>query len=148
MIPKALAAYHQSKAQTGVENLMRNLIIIGIGGFCGAIFRYLISGGVQKWSLSVDFPYGTLTVNVIGCMIIGMLTRLDEMHSLLSPELRSFILIGLLGAFTTYSTFSNETMNLINDRRFNLAVVYLGAHLVLGLGAVMLGRLTTYFIWR
>jgi CrcB protein len=127
---------------------MRNLLFIGIGGFCGAVLRYLISGGVQKWSQSVDFPYGTLVVNSVGCLLIGMLTRLDEMRSLLSPELRFFILIGLLGAFTTYSTFSNEAMNLINDRRFNLAVFYLGAHLILGLGAVMLGRLTTYFIWR
>lgn len=127
---------------------MRNLFFIGIGGFCGAVLRYLISGGIQKWSQSVDFPYGTLTVNLVGCLLIGMLTRLDEMRSLLSPEMRFFILIGLLGAFTTYSTFSNEAMNLINDRRFNLAVVYLGAHVVLGLGAVMLGRLTTYFIWR
>jgi CrcB protein len=127
---------------------MRDLLFIGIGGFCGAVLRYLISGGVQKWSQSVDFPYGTLMVNLMGCLLIGMLTRLDEMRSLLSPEMRFFILIGLLGAFTTYSTFSNEAMNLINDRRFNLAVVYLGAHLLLGLGAVMLGRLTTYFIWR
>lgn len=127
---------------------MRNLFFIGIGGFCGAVLRYLISGGVQKWSQSVDFPYGTLAVNLIGCLLIGMLTRLDEMRSLLSPEMRFFILIGMLGAFTTYSTFGNEAMTLINDRRFNLAVVYLGAHLILGLGAVMLGRLTTYFIWR
>ena len=127
---------------------MRNLLIVGMGGFIGAVLRYLISGGVQKWSQSVDFPYGTLAVNLIGCLIIGMLTRLDEMRSLLSPEMRFFVLIGLLGAFTTYSTFSNEAMNLINDRRFNLAVLYMAAHLVLGLGAVLAGRLSTYLIWR
>ena len=127
---------------------MRNLLFIGVGGFCGAVLRYLISGGVQKWTQSVDFPYGTLAVNLIGCLVIGMLTRLDEMHSLISPEMRLFILIGLLGAFTTYSTFSNEAINLINDRRMNMAILYLGAHLVLGLGAVMVGRLTTFFIWR
>jgi CrcB protein len=77
-----------------------------------------------------------------------MLTRLDEMRSLISAEMRFFMLIGLLGAFTTYSTFSNEAMNLINDRRFNMAVLYMAAHLVMGLGAVMLGRMTTYIIWR
>ena len=123
---------------------MRNLLIIGMGGFCGAILRYLISGGVQRWSQSVDFPYGTLAVNLMGCMIIGMLTRLDEVRSILSPELRFLIMIGLLGAFTTYSTFSNEAINLINDRRFQSALVYLGAHVVFGL----LGRLSTYLIWR
>ena len=127
---------------------MRNLLIVGIGGFLGAVLRYLIRGGVQKWSQSVDFPYGTLVVNLIGCLIIGLLTRLDEMRSLLSPEMRFFVLIGLLGAFTTYSTFSNEAMNLINDRRFHLATLYVGGHLVLGLVAVLLGRLSTYLIWR
>lgn len=127
---------------------MRNLLIVGLGGFIGAVLRYLISGGVQKWSQSVDFPYGTLAVNLIGCLVIGMLTRLDEMRGLLSPEMRFFVLIGLLGAFTTYSTFSNEAMNLINDRRFNLAALYMAAHLVLGLGAVLAGRMSTYLIWR
>jgi len=127
---------------------MRNLLFVGLGGFMGAVLRYMISGGVQKWTQSVDFPYGTLAVNLIGCLLIGMLTRLDEMRSLLTPEMRLLLLIGLLGAFTTYSTFSNETVSLINDRRFNLAVAYLGLHLVLGLAAVVLGRLTTYLIWR
>lgn len=127
---------------------MRNLIIIGAGGFCGAILRYLISGGVQSWSRSVDFPYGTLAVNLMGCLVIGMFTRLDEIRGILSPEMRFFIMIGLLGAFTTYSTFSNEAMNLINDRRFHLALLYVGAHVVLGLGAVLLGRISTYLIWR
>jgi len=127
---------------------MRNLLFVGLGGFMGAVLRYMLSGGVQKWTQSVDFPYGTLAVNLIGCLLIGMLTRLDEMRSLLTPEMRLLLLIGLLGAFTTYSTFSNETVSLINDRRFNLAVAYLGLHLVLGLAAVVLGRLTTYLIWR
>jgi CrcB protein len=107
-----------------------------------------VSGGVQKWSQSVDFPYGTLAVNLIGCLLIGMLTRLDELRSLLSPEVRFFILVGLMGAFTTYSTFSNEAIGLINDRRINLAVLYLAGHLILGLGAVMAGRLLSYSIWR
>ena len=127
---------------------MRNLIIIGLGGFCGAILRYLVGGGIQKWSSSVDFPHGTLMVNLLGCLLIGMLTRLDEVRSVLSPEMRYFILIGLLGAFTTYSTFSNEAVNLINDRRFDLAVLYVGAHMILGLAAVFIGRLTTFAIWR
>jgi len=127
---------------------MRNLIIVGAGGFCGAILRYLISGGVQKLSQSVDFPYGTLAVNLIGCLVIGMLTRLDEVRSILSPEMRFLIMIGLLGAFTTYSTFSNEAMNLINDRRIHLALVYVGAHILLGLGAVFVGRISTYLLWR
>ncbi len=127
---------------------MRNLLIIGLGGFCGAILRYVVGGGVQKLSQSADFPYGTLTVNLMGCLMIGMLTRLDEIRTVLSPEMRALILIGLLGAFTTYSTFSNEAVSLINDRRFLSAALYVSIHMVVGLGAVFLGRLTTYTIWR
>jgi CrcB protein len=127
---------------------MRNLLIIGLGGFIGAILRYLVSGQVQKWSESVNFPYGTLAVNLIGCLLIGALTRLDEIRDVLTPDMRFLIFIGLLGAFTTYSTFSNEAINLVNDRRFDLAFLYMSAHLVLGLGAVLAGRLTTYLVWR
>jgi CrcB protein len=119
-----------------------------MGGFCGAVLRYLISGGVQKWSRSVDFPYGTLAVNLIGCLIIGMLTRMDEIRGIISPEIRFFVFIGVLGAFTTYSTFSNEAMNLINDRRFVPALFYVGGHVVFGLAAVLAGRLSTYMVWR
>lgn len=125
---------------------MRHLLIIGIGGFCGAILRYLISGGIQRWTRSVDFPYSTLAVNLVGCAVIGMLARLDEIRNVMSPQMRFFIFIGLLGAFTTYSTFSNETMNLINDRRFHLALLYVGGHVILGLLAVLLGRLCIYLI--
>jgi CrcB protein len=127
---------------------MRNLLIIGFGGFIGAILRYAVSGQVQKWSASVDFPYGTLAVNLLGCLLIGALTRLDELRGVLTPEMRFFIFIGLLGAFTTYSTFSNEAINLINDRRFDRAFIYMGAHLVFGLAAVLAGRLTAFLVWR
>ena len=127
---------------------MRNLLIIGLGGFIGAVLRYLISGQVHRWSQSVDFPYGTLAVNLIGCLLIGALTRLDELRGVITPEMRFFIFIGLLGAFTTYSTFSNEAMNLINGRRFDMALLYIGMHMALGLGAVLAGRLITYTIWR
>ena len=64
---------------------MRHLLYIGMGGFFGAILRYLISGGVQKWTRSMDFPYGTLAVNLIGCLVISMLTRLDEIRGIMSP---------------------------------------------------------------
>jgi fluoride exporter len=127
---------------------MRNLFIVGMGGFCGAILRYLVSGGIQRWSQSVDFPFGTMAVNLIGCLVIGMLSRLDEVRSVLSPEMRFFIMIGLLGAFTTYSTFSNEAINLMNDHRFQSALLYVGFHIVLGLAAVLLGRISTHLIWR
>ena len=127
---------------------MRHLLVIGLGGFFGAILRYLISGGVQRWAGSSDFPYGTLVVNLAGCLVIGMLTRLDEVRGVMSHDMRMFIFIGILGAFTTYSTFSNEAVNLINDRRLLPAILYIGGHVILGLAAVLIGRFSTYLVWR
>lgn len=87
-------------------------------------------------------------VNLVGCLAIGMLWRFDEMHSLLTDEIRLFLMVGILGAFTTYSTFANETINLIDGNRILLALLYLGIHIVLGLSMVMIGRLAVYALFR
>lgn len=127
---------------------MNKLLFVGLGGFLGAILRYAVSGFAQKLTQSIEFPHGTLAVNLIGCLVVGMLTRMDELRGILSPEVRLFVFIGVLGAFTTFSTFGNETVNLINDRRFSTALLNIGLHVVFGLAAVFLGRLLAYFIWR
>ena len=127
---------------------MYKILIVGVGGFLGAILRYGLSGFAQKISGSIDFPYGTLAVNLLGCLVIGMLSRMDEIHSVLNPQTRLLLFIGILGSFTTYSTFGNETINLMNDRRFYLGFLNVFFHLVFGLAAVMLGRLATYLLWR
>jgi len=124
------------------------IFLIGFGGFFGAIFRYIISGSVQKWAKSIYFPYGTLAVNLIGCFVIGFLSCLMETRGFFSAELRSLIFIGILGAFTTFSTFSYETMNLINNGENLLAVANMGIHLVLGLASVWIGHILAYQIWR
>ena len=94
---------------------MIKLLLIGTGGFIGSILRYLVSGSVQAASQSIAFPYGTLAVNVIGCFLIGFLSELAETRSLFSPDTRAFLIVGILGGFTTFSAFGNETMNLIRD---------------------------------
>ncbi len=124
------------------------LCIIGAGGFIGAIFRYLLSGWVQYRSGSIVFPFGTMSVNLVGCLAIGLLTFLVENRSLLSAEIRGFLLIGLLGAFTTFSTFGNETLVLIRGNRMDLAVLNAGVQVVVGVGMVWLGRLLAGIIWR
>ena len=68
------------------EAVLQNLLIIGIGGFIGAISRYLVSGAVQNLTKSYDFPYGTMSVNLLGCFIIGILIQLVEYRGLFSPE--------------------------------------------------------------
>ncbi len=130
-----------------MESIIR-LGIIGAGGFVGAVLRYLVSGWVQYRSGSLIFPFGTMSVNMIGCLVIGFMTYLVESRSMFSPELRSFVLIGLLGAFTTFSTFGNETLGLIRDNRIDLAVMNGGFQVFVGVGMVWLGRILAANIWR
>lgn len=127
---------------------MRNLLFVGIGGFIGALLRYLVSGYVQNLSHRIDFPYGTLVVNVVGCFLIGALTQLVELQFEITAEVRLLLMVGVLGSFTTYSTFSNETITLLQDQRATLALMNIGLHLVLGLAAVLAGRFAMVTIWR
>jgi CrcB protein len=127
---------------------MRNLLFVGIGGFLGAVLRYLVSGGIQNLSHRIDFPYGTLVVNIVGCFLIGVLSQLVELQFEITAELRLLLMVGVLGSFTTYSTFSNETITLLQDQRVTLALMNIGLHLILGLSAVLAGRFAIIAIWR
>ncbi len=119
---------------------MTRLLIIGFGGFFGAIFCFLVTGWVQDLSRSVHFPYGTLAVNVIGSFLLGFLVRYAFLYNAFSPETRLLIFIGFLGAFTTFSTFSNETFNLLADGATMPAMMNVLANMLLGLGAVWIGQ--------
>jgi fluoride exporter len=123
------------------------LFLAGIGGFIGSSLRYAVTGYVQTWSRSIDFPYGTLAVNLIGCFLIGFLSQLAESRGVLTAESRTFVFIGILGGFTTFSAFGNETMNLWRDGENLLAMANVAAHLLLGLGAVWASRALAYQIW-
>jgi len=124
------------------------LFLAGIGGFIGSVLRYSVSGFVQDWSRSIDFPYGTLAVNLIGCFAIGFLSQLAETRGFFTAETRTLIFIGVLGGFTTFSAFSNETINLWREGESLLATINVAAHLVLCLGAVWLSRTMAYQIWQ
>jgi CrcB protein len=123
------------------------LFLAGIGGFIGSSLRYAVTGYVQTWSRSIDFPYGTLAVNLIGCFLIGFLSQLAESRGILTAESRTFVFIGILGGFTTFSAFGNETMNLWREGDNLLAMANVAAHLLLGLGAVWASRALAYQIW-
>ena len=127
---------------------MLKLFLAGIGGFVGSILRYSVSGFVQDFSRSIDFPYGTLAVNLLGCFAIGFLSQLAESRGYFSAETRTLVFIGVLGGFTTFSAFSNETINLWREGETLLASMNVAAHLVLCLGAVWVSRALAYQIWR
>lgn len=126
---------------------MGNILLVGVGGFLGSIARYLVSGYIQDRTGEI-FPFGTLAVNVIGCFVIGGLSELAEARAFLSPEARALVVIGVLGGFTTFSTFGNETVNLLRDGEWAFAVMNLLTHAVLAIGAVWVGRTTAHTIWR
>ena len=127
---------------------MTNILLVGIGGFFGSILRYLASGYVQQASKSVDFPFGTLAVNLIGCFVIGFLAQIAETRGVFTSEARLFVFVGILGGFTTFSSFGNETLNLARDSQMLGALANIGANVIIGLAAVWLGRTVSYLIWR
>ena len=118
---------------------MINFLLIGAGGFIGSVLRYLVSGSVQTLSQSVAFPYGTLAVNVLGCLCIGFLSEIFSARPLIGSDAQGFLTAGILGGFTTFSAFGNDTMNLIREGSAALALMNVGAQVLLGLGAVWLG---------
>lgn len=119
---------------------MRQWLMLVLGGIAGTVGRYVLAGAVYRWAGSA-FPYGTLVVNVTGALAIGFLATLADRKFLLTPEARTFWMIGLLGAFTTFSTLIYESWRLIQDGETVLAGINLLGSILLGLAAFWLGAL-------
>lgn len=127
---------------------MLKIIWVGMGGFIGSILRYAFSGCIQELTKSVVFPHGTLAVNLVGGFAIGFLSQLAEGRGLFTAETRAFVLMGILGGFTTFSAFANETLNLLRDGENNLALLNIGVQVIAGLAVVWLGRTLAFLMWR
>lgn len=119
-----------------------------LGGALGSVSRYLLGVWSQSLSKSIDFPFGTLTVNLLGCFVIGFLSHLAETRGVFTPETRAFVFIGILGGFTTFSSFGNDTINLLRDGETFNALANIGANVIVGLLLVWLGRTVAYWIWK
>ena len=116
-----------------------NILLVGLGGFAGAVARYVIGGWVLHHTLSAKFPWSTFAVNLLGCLIIGLLSGLAERLDWFSHSMRLLLLTGLLGGFTTFSAFGLETVHLLRRGELWIAGAYALASVLACVFAVWLG---------
>jgi CrcB protein len=117
---------------------MNRLFLIGVAGAVGTLGRYWLSGAIAR-RYGETFPYGTLAVNLVGCFLVGLLFYLLQERFAVNPTARTVILVGLLGGFTTFSSFGLQTFTLLQDREFALAALNLTVSNFVGLGLVWAG---------
>ena len=120
--------------------MVKSIMLIGFGGFIGTVARFLIARYFQLNYSSV-FPWSTLLVNILGCLLIGIIYGISEKGSLFSPEIRLFLTIGVCGGFTTFSTFSDDAFLLLRHQEFIRFALYTSGSFFLGLLAIYAGRI-------
>lgn len=113
--------------------------IVFIGAGIGGVLRFLMSPAVQRMHNGWAFPIGTFSVNMLGCLLIGILGQLAETKGIFQEDTRLFLFVGLLGGFTTFSSFGYETFQLLRDGNIVYAAANAGLQVALGLLAVWLG---------
>ena len=116
-----------------------NILLVGAGGFIGSIARYLLSGWVLHHTLGGKFPWSTFVVNVLGCLLIGVLSGMIERLEWFTPQMRLLLLTGLLGGFTTFSAFGLETVFLLRRGEVLIAVAYALSSVAVCVTAVWVG---------
>ncbi|VAX37541.1 Fluoride ion transporter CrcB [hydrothermal vent metagenome] len=116
------------------------ILVVGTGGFIGAVSRYTITGMIHRIT-PLFLPAGTLVVNVIGCLVIGILMSFVASRELVNDQAKLFLITGFLGSLTTFSTFGYETVDLLNRQKLpGLAFLNVAGNVILGLLAVWLGH--------
>jgi CrcB protein len=116
----------------------RSILLVGVGGFVGSVARYLVAILFSSQVPSV-FPFATLTVNIVGCFLIGILFALSDRGNVLSPEWRILLTTGFCGGFTTFSTFSYESLRLMQDGEYLYLAAYVFVSVFVGLAATYIG---------
>lgn len=117
---------------------MKEFLLVSMGSFFGGGMRYVVSRLIQSW-VAASFPFGTLAVNVIGCMVLGLLSGLPWTGSLMSTSTKLMLTTGFCGGFTTFSTFVNENYLFARDDNFLGFAIYLLTSLLLGFVALYAG---------
>jgi fluoride exporter len=118
--------------------MLRNILLVGTGGFIGSVLRYLVQVIVEKGLMST-FPYGTLIANVAGSFIIGIVFALAEKGNLMSAEWRIFLAVGFCGGFTTFSSFAYNNFTMLKEHSFGQFFINIGGSIFLCILAVYLG---------
>lgn len=124
---------------------MLKLLYVGIGGFIGACLRYIISLNSTKL-FGTQIPYGTLIVNVVGGILIGLIMELSLTSDSISPDMKLFLTTGIMGGLTTFSTFSYETIVFFSDGSYMIGILNICLNLFLSLGGVVLGKYISHII--
>ncbi len=119
--------------------MVRGILLVGAGGFVGAVLRYLVGGFVLHHTVNWKFPLATFVVNGVGCLVAGILMALAVKHDSFSPELRLLLFTGLLGGFTTFSAFGVETVYLIQRHELLWAGLNVAGTVSVGIGVLWLG---------
>lgn len=121
---------------------MKHLLLVGLGGFIGSVARFLVSKLNLSWHF-LSIPMGTLTVNVLGSFIIGILVGISAKSDLISTDLRLFLMVGFCGGFTTFSSYSSENLMLLQNGQVVTVLIYTSLSILLGFLAVYLGYIFT-----
>jgi CrcB protein len=127
---------------------MTNLLLVGLGGFVGSIARYLLGEWILHQTAEARFPWGTFTVNLLGCLAIGVLSGVAERLEMISPTARLFLFTGVLGGFTTFSAFGLETVYLLRRNELWIAAAYTAGSVVVGLLFLWLGLRAVHLLAR
>lgn len=119
---------------------VQNLLYVGLGGATGSILRYLLSVWANRAFPTAILPVGTFAANVVGCLVLGLLSGLADSRDLIREEVRLLLMVGLLGGFTTFSTFGVETLSLARGSERWVGLVYAAGSVVVGVGAAWVGH--------
>lgn len=119
--------------------MIKQVLLIGMGGFVGSVARFYVSKLNLLSYQFFELPLGTLTVNVVGSLIIGLLAGIADKSPVMTAELRMLLMVGLCGGFTTFSSFTNENLMLMQNGQFLQIFLYTGLSIILGFLAVYLG---------
>ena len=118
--------------------MIKSLLIVGLGSFCGGALRYYIST-LMKSACSQGFPWGTLSVNLVGCLLIGLLLGIFSRCGVQSNSWALLLTVGFCGGFTTFSTFANESLQMLQSGNTLNLIIYILASVIVGIALVALG---------